>query len=117
MDRAYRAGFRRLVVAFDAHSQARTRLLHHSIGDFPIASSTAERPLLRSAGSTWGSPIESSMVLTVTAAADVRSVLIRSMLDDEGPVADDEFIVALACRSLPIVVLGCRPSDADYRGL
>ncbi|WP_265148374.1 hypothetical protein [Rhodococcus opacus] len=58
------------------------------------------------------------MVLTATAAADVRSVLIRSMLDEfEDPVADDEFIVALACRSLPIVVLGCRPSDADYRGL
>nr|WP_009480798.1 hypothetical protein [Rhodococcus sp. JVH1]EJI93314.1 hypothetical protein JVH1_9349 [Rhodococcus sp. JVH1] len=59
------------------------------------------------------------MVLTATAAAaaDV-SVLIRSMLDEvEHPLADDEFIVALACRSLPIVVLSCRPSDADYRGL
>lgn len=73
---------------------------------------------MRSAGSTGGSPIESSMVLTAIAAADVRSVLIRSMLDEfDDPVADEEFIVALACRSLPIVVLGCRPSDADYRGL
>ncbi|MFD6062245.1 hypothetical protein [Rhodococcus wratislaviensis] len=58
------------------------------------------------------------MVLTATAAADVRSFLIRSMLDEfEDPVADDEFIVALARRSLSIVVSGCRPSDADYRGL